>query len=176
MSILFVFCAFLFSPLCKAAEWKRVTSADGKISALFPVDIRDNPQQQTDRTPAGKVTTFFGEFTGDGILLAGSTSQIPILARAAGEKAIFDGSKKTFLDAAQGTETSFKQTTVAGTPARLLTYKGKAYRGKGNPYQGKALFIIVNKRMYVVNSVLTKASDKNRAATEKLFGSIEIRE
>ena len=83
--------AFLIAPL-QAEEWKRVSSKDGKISALFPEDIRDNPQTQVDKTAAGKVTSYFGEHYGDGFLLAGSGADIPMLARAAGQNRVFDAS------------------------------------------------------------------------------------
>jgi hypothetical protein len=171
----FAFFASLLSP-GNAEEWERVASKDGKLSALFPADIQNNSQTQTDSTPAGKVTSYFGEYYGDGIMIAGSGADIPMLARVAGNKAIFDGSKKTFLEQAKGTETSFEETTVAGAPARELIYKGDAYQGKGDPYLGRALFIIVNKRMYVINSVISKPTPQNKAAEEKLLNSIEVSE
>jgi hypothetical protein len=174
-SILLALCSFLLALPCGAGEWKRVSSKDGKISALFPVDIGENPQSQVDKTPAGKVTSYFGEYYGNGILLAGSGADIPRLARVAGENAMFGGSKKVFLAQAKGTEISFKEAEVEGAPARVLLYKGKAYQGKGAPYEGKAIFIVVNKRMYVINSVISKASDANRAAEKKLFDSIQIK-
>jgi hypothetical protein len=170
-----LFTALLLSP-GNAEDWKRVSSKDGKLSALFPTDIKENLQTQTDKTIAGKVTSYFGEYYGDGILLAGSGADIPLLARAAGDSAIYDGSKKTFLDEAQGTEISFKEITVSGVPARELIYEGAAYRGEGEPYQGRAYLIMVNKRLYVINSVITKPTPENKADEEKLLTSIEVSE
>ncbi|MFV1995790.1 MAG: hypothetical protein ACC661_10170 [Verrucomicrobiales bacterium] len=172
-TLLLSFTALLLSP-GNAEEWKRVSSIDGSISALFPVDIRENLQTQTDKTLAGKVTSSFGEYHGDGILVAGSGADIPFLARAAGDAAIFKGSKQTFLDQAEGTEISFVETTVGGAPARELIYKGAAYRGAGEPYQGRAIFVIVNKRIYIINSVISKPTAENKAVEEKLLNSIEI--
>jgi hypothetical protein len=166
--------AFLFPRAVMAEDWKRVSSKDGKISALFPVDIRKNLQTQTDRTLAGKVESRFGEFYGDGIMLAGSASDLPKLALAAKDQKVFESSKKTFLAQAKGKETSFKESTVAGVPARVLLYKGDAYQGKGKPYEGRAVFMIVNKRMYILNSVISKATAANKASEKKLFGSIQV--
>jgi hypothetical protein len=165
--------ALVCSP-AKAEDWTRVASKDGKFSALFPVDLRDNPQVEVDSTPAGKVTSYFGEYYGDGIVLAGSGADIPFLARAVGKSIVFDGSKDTFLKQAQGTEISFKETTVGGAPAYELLYKGDGYQGKGDPYQGHAFFIMVNKRMYCVNAVISKATPENEAAKKKLFDSMEV--
>lgn len=159
-----------------AEDWKRVSSKDGKISALFPENIADNPQTQVDKTAAGKVTSYFGEFYGDGYMVAGSGADIPMLARAAGQGRVFDASKKTFLDQAQGSEISFKETTVGGAPARELIYKGDAYQGKGDPYEARALFIMVDKRMYVINAVITDKNATTEAAAKKLFDSIQVSE
>ena len=159
-----------------AEEWIRVGSKDGKISALFPNDIRKDLQTQTDRTIAGKVRSNFGEFHGDGIILAGSASDLPRLAIAAKAKMVFESSKKTFLEQAKGTQISFKETTVRGVAARELLYKGEGYQGKGDPYQGRAVFIIVNKRMYILNSVVSKATVENKAAEKKLFDSVRLAE
>jgi len=159
----------------QAEEWHRVSSKDGNISALFPVDIRKDLQTQTDRTVAGKVKSQFGEHRGDGILTAGSGSDIPLLARGAGDNAIFNGSKKTVLTQARGTEIRFEKTSADGAPTRILVYKGDAYRGKWVPYQGRALFVIVNKRIYIINSVISKPTGENRAAEKKLLSSIKVK-
>ena len=166
--------ATLPTPSVMADDWKRVTSKDGKVSALFPIDIRKNLQSQTDRTLAGKVESKFGEFYGDGIMLAGSASDLPRLALAAKDQRVFESSKKTFLAQAKGKEMSFKASTVAGIPARVLLYKGDAYQGKGKPYQGRAVFMMVNKRMYVLNSVISKANVANKASEKKLFESVRV--
>ncbi len=172
-AFLFLFTALLLSP-GKAEDWKRIKSKDGKVSALFPVGIDKNVQTQIDKTVAGKVKSTFGEHHGDGILVAGSGADIPFLARAAGNKAIFNGSKKTFLDQAKGTEISFKETSADGAPARVLVYKGAAYQGKGDPYQGRALFVMVSKRLYVFNSVISKPTAENKATEKKLLDSIKV--
>ena len=156
-----------------AGEWKKVTSKDGKVSALFPEDIRKKKQSQTERTLAGRVTTYFGEHYGDGIMLAGSGADLPRLARGR-DKAVYDTTKKSFLKEAQGQEVSFKNTTVDGVAARELIYKGKAYRGKGGPYQGRALIFIANGRLYIVNSVMTKSNAANKAAEKKMVESVKV--
>lgn len=164
----------LFCHSLQAGDWERIYSKDGKISALFPKGLREKAQTQIDKTPAGKIKSTFGEHHANGILIAGSAADLPRLARTAGNKKVFGGSKKTFLNQAKGTEISFTKTTVDGVPAWSLTYEGAAYRGKGQPYQGRALFVIVNKRIYIFNGVTTKPSLENQALEKKLFTSIEI--
>ena len=162
----FLLCALLapiFLNVAHADDWVRVSSKDKKVSAMFPEDIRKSKQTQVTRTIAGRVTTYFGEHHGDGILLAGSGADLPRLARSR-HKTVFETTKKGFLEEAKGTETGFKTTTVGGVPARELTFQGKAYRGKGGPYTGRALFFIVNDRIYIVNSVISKANATNKAA------------
>ncbi len=97
---LFILTVLLASPL-QADDWKRVSNKAGNLSALFPIDIKANIQTQVDKTAAGKVTSYFGEYHGEGILLAGSGADIPGIARLAGEGAIFKGSKETFLGEAK---------------------------------------------------------------------------
>ena len=151
----------------------RVSSRDKKVSALFPEDIRRNKQTQVDRTIAGRVTTYFGEYHGEGIILAGSGAALPKLAQKR-HKSVYETTKKAFLKEAKGTEISFKTTTVDGVPARELIYEGSAYRGKGDSYSGRARFFIVNDRIYIVNSVISKATPANKAAGEKLLDSVKI--
>ncbi|MCF6313506.1 MAG: hypothetical protein L3J39_13760 [Verrucomicrobiales bacterium] len=173
---------FLLMPLCglallspiHAEEWIRIHSESGDISALFPSDIKANPQTQTDKTLAGKVTSVFGEHRGDGILLAASAAHLPRVARASGEKAVLKASKKTFLTQAKGKEISFERIKVSGKNAMELRYKGDAYQGKGQPYQGRAVFLLLNNRVYIINSVISKANTENKAMEKKVFKSITL--
>ena len=160
-------------PVAGADEWLRISSKDGKVSALFPEDIREQKQTQVERTIAGRVTTYFGEYHGDGILLAGSGADLPKLAQKR-HKAVFETTKKGFLKEAKGTEISFKSTTVDGAPAQELIYKGDAYRAKGGAYTARALMFIVDGRLYIANAVISKATPENKAAAEKLLSSIEV--
>ena len=140
----------LLVPGVHADDWKRVTSKDKKVSALFPEDIRKNKQTQETRTIAGRVTTYFGEYHGDGVLLAGSGADIPKLAQGR-DKSVYSTTKKGFLKEARGREVSFKTTKVDGVEGRELIYKGKAYRGKGGAYTGRALMFIVNAFNWCLN-------------------------
>lgn len=168
-----LFAAVLLLTIAQAEEWIRVSSGDKKVSALFPEDIRKNKQSQVERTIAGRVTTYFGEFHGEGIILAGSGASLPKLAQGR-HKSVYATTKKGFLKEAEGTEISFKATTVDGVPARELIYKGGAYRGKGGSYNGRALVFIVNDRVYIVNSVIRKATPANEAAVAKLLDSVKV--
>lgn len=163
----------LMLPLASADDWVTVTSKDNKVSVLFPEDIKKNQQTQVERTIAGRVTTYFGESHGDGIILAGSGADLPKLARGR-DNSIYSTTKKGFLKEAKGTEVSFKETKVDGVAARELIYKGKAYRGKGGAYTGRAVMFIVNNRVYIVNSVITKSTPANSAATKKMFDSVKV--
>ncbi|MEM8955673.1 MAG: hypothetical protein AAGD22_16080 [Verrucomicrobiota bacterium] len=151
-------------------EWVRIKSADDKLSAEFPKEVQ-NYQTQTETTAAGKVVTTFGVYEGDGILLSGSGSGVPGLAKMlVGEAGIFNSSKKRLLGPANGEEVSWKETTIGGYPARILEYKNKAGT---EAYAGKAAFILVGKRMYTLNAVLTKDTPENQAMVDRLANSIE---
>ena len=165
--------SLLLLPFAGAEGWVRVSSKNNTVSALFPEDIRKQKQSQVERTIAGRVTTYFGEYHGDGIILAGSVADLPKLAQKR-HKAVFETTKKGFLKEAGGTEISFKSTTVDGVPARELIYKGSAYRGKGDSYTGRALIFIVDGRLYIANSVISKATPENKAAGEKVLGSVKV--
>ena len=168
-----ILASLLLLPLAQADEWVRISSKDEKVSALFPEDIREKKQSQVERTIAGRVTTYFGEYHDDGIILAGSVADLPKLAQKR-HKTVFETTKKGFLKEAKGTEISFKSTTVDGAPARELIYKGSAYRGKGDSYKGRALIFIVDGRLYIVNSVISKATPKNEAAGERMLSSVDV--
>jgi hypothetical protein len=155
-----------FAHQANAEDWVRVSSRDEKVSVLFPTDIQKTLKTQVDKTAAGKVESRFGDYMGDGIIFTASGSELPFLARAAGERIIFNNSKKTFLKQAEGTEVSFTETAIGGAPARALIYTGPNYKGR-------ALFTIVNKRLYVINSQISKPSAANSAAEKKLFDSVE---
>ncbi|MEM7147022.1 MAG: hypothetical protein AAF591_18020 [Verrucomicrobiota bacterium] len=151
-------------------EWVRIKSQDGKLSAEFPKEVQ-NYQTQTETTAAGKVVTTFGVYDGDGILLSGSGSGVPGLAKMlVGEGGIFNGSKKRLLGPANGEEVSWKETTIGGYPARILEYRNKPGT---EAYTGKAAFILVGKRMYTLNAVLTKDTPENQAMVDRLANSIE---
>jgi hypothetical protein len=155
-----------FTHQANAEDWVRVSSQDGKVSVLFPTDIQKNLKTQVDSTAAGKVESRFGDHMGDGIIFTASGSELPFLARAAGSNIIFNNAKKNFLKQAEGTEVSFTETSVGGAPARTLVYTGPNYKGH-------ALFTIVNKRLYVINSQISKPSAANSAAEKKLFDSVQ---
>jgi hypothetical protein len=117
------------------------------------------------------VETTFGTYVGDGIVLSGSGSAIPGLAKMlVGENGLFNSSKKRLLAKAFGQEVSFKEIKVGEFPARLLDYKNQPDTPE---YTGKAAFILIGKRMYVLNAVLTKDTPENLAMRDKLANSIE---
>jgi hypothetical protein len=154
----------------QGVEWVRIKSADGKISAEFPSEVQ-NLQTMTETTAAGKVETTFGVYDGDGVLLSGSGSGIPGLAKMlVGEGGLFNSSKKRLLAAGNGEEVSWKETKIGEFPARILEYKNKAGT---EVYTGKAAFILIGKRMYVLNAVMTKETPENQAMVDRLANSIE---
>jgi hypothetical protein len=169
--ILGVLSAFVFTGFeASGVEWVRIKSKDGKLSAEFPSEVQQ-VQTETETTAAGKVETTFGTYVGDGIVLSGSGSGIPGLAKMlVGESGLFNSSKKRLLAKAYGQEVSWKETKVGEFPARVLDYKNQ----DGSPaYTGKAAFILIGKRMYVLNAVLTKDTPENLAMRDKLANSIE---
>jgi hypothetical protein len=164
-------CAISFGGMeARGVEWVRIKSEDGKLSAEFPSEVQ-NYQTQTETTVAGKVETTFGTYDGDGILMSGSGSGIPGLAKMlVGEGGLFNSSKKRLLAAANGEETGWKETKIGEFPARILDYKNKPGT---EAYVGKAAFILIGKRMYTLNAVMTKETPENQAMVDRLANSIE---
>jgi hypothetical protein len=154
----------------QAIEWTKITSVDGKISVLLPSAVDKSRRTQVDSTAAGKVETVFGIYEGDGILVSGSGSGIPGIAKLLGANVLFNNSKKRLLAAAEGQETSFAERTVGPHPARHLKYTGKNEEGE---YIGEALLVLIDKRMYIIQVAMHKQTPENMAIRDKIAESIQ---
>lgn len=173
-------CAVLLTsfglPLALAQEWYRVESSDGRASVLFPNQAED-VREMVDKTPGGKVTTRVAEHQGEGIMLTISETKLPTMAMSfAGPKLIFSNAKGKVLGKAFGREISSESIEVDGADASMvLRYESVDFDDPNHPgYAGMAIFTIVEEYIYVINSMLSKATPGNEAMQEKLLGSLRI--
>ena len=166
-------------PVVLADEWYRIESQDGRASVLFP-DRAEEMQELVDKTPGGNVVTQVAEYQGDGILMSISETKLPPLAATfAGPKIIFKNSKGSVLKSALGREISSKRIEVAGADAAMmLRYESVDFDDEDHPgYTGLAVFVIVDRKyVYVVNSMISKATPGNQAMQDKLLDSIRIQQ
>ena len=159
-----------------AEDWYRVQSGDGRASVLFP-NPADDVRELTDKTPGGKVVTRVAEHHGEGILMTISGSKLPRLAMTfGGTKVIFNNAKASVLSKAYGSELSSEDSEIEGADAALvMRYEAPDLEHEEHPgYAGLAVFVIVGRHIYVVNSAISKHTPDNEAMQEKLLGSIEI--
>lgn len=170
-----IVCGFDLSG-ASAEDWYRVQSGDGRASVLFP-NPADEVRELVDKTPGGKVVTRVAEHHGDGILMTISGSKLPRLAMTfAGPKVIFNNAKGSVLSKAYGSELSSEHSEIEGADAALvMRYEAPDLENEGHPgYTGLAVFVIVGKHIYVVNSAINKKTPDNEAMQKKLLGSIQI--
>ena len=166
-----------FAPAIASAEdWYRVNSGDGKASVLFP-NRAEEVRELVDKTPGGKVVTRVSEHQSEGILMSISETKLPPLAMSfAGPKLIFSNAKGIVLSKVFGRETSSERSEITGADAAMVMhYESVDFDDENHPgYAGLAIFLIVDRHIYVVNSMLSKDTPNNQAAQEKLLGSIQI--
>ncbi len=172
-----------FAGASMAEGWHRIASADGKASVLFPVPLDPSKvRTMEDRTPAGKTTTRVLTYQDDGKLFTISSTQLPGLAvRLAGEEKVLKKSKEKLLAKAYSEEVSYEQYTGTDVAkVMVLKYDSANYEKEGHPgFTGVAAMFVVDKKLYVINSMLTKGQDEekkaaNLAAQKKLLRSVKI--
>lgn len=151
-------------------EWHRVESSDGSVSVLFPVRV-DQHHTLTEKTPAGPVVTEVQEYRGDGVVFSISESKVPAFAlTVAGKKGIIGNAKKSVLREAEGRELSYERNRIDETKGWVLRYESNS---EEDDYSGLAVFFVVNKTLYVVNSMMSIETAANLAAQERLLHSIQ---
>jgi len=168
-----------FAPAAVLAEdWYRIESGDGKASVLFP-NRAEEVRELVDKTPGGKVVTRVAEHQDESVMLTISETKLPRLAMSfAGPKLIFSYAKGIVLNKAFGKEISSEPQEIGGADAAIvMRYEAVDFEDENHPgYAGLAVFLIVDTHIYVVNSMLSKATPDARAVQEKLLGSIQVHE
>ena len=156
-------------------EWVRVMSEDNKASVLFPAKP-DKVEVVSRKSPAGTIQTHITRYEREGALLTINGTQLPGVALAfAGEKKILSNAVEGVLSKYYGKKVSEKRTTIDGAPAVILEYLVPDYEDKDHPgYRGTAVAVLVDDRIYVVNSILTKENPKSKAMQQKLLGSMRV--
>ncbi|NNE45788.1 MAG: hypothetical protein HKN37_03925 [Rhodothermales bacterium] len=150
-------------------------SIDKKASVLFP-DKPDKTETVSRKSPAGTIRTNIQRYEREGALLTINGTTLPRAAlRFAGEKKILGNAAEGVLGKYYGKKVSEKRTTIDGAPAVVLDYRVPDYDDKDHPgYRGTAIALLVDDRLYVVNSILTKENPKAKAMQQKLLGSIRV--
>jgi hypothetical protein len=167
--ILLAFAVLIASLAGAEDEWHRVASVDGNVSVLFPVRI-DQHHTLPEKTPAGPVVTEVQEYRGDGVVFSISESKVPAFAlTVAGKKGIIGNAKKSVLREAEGREVSYEKEQIDDTKGWVLLYESDS---EEEDYSGLAFFFVVNKTLYVVNSMMSNATAANIAAQQRLLHSI----
>tara|TARA_R110000850_G_scaffold9196_32_gene34051 strand:+ start:2976 stop:3536 length:561 start_codon:yes stop_codon:yes gene_type:complete len=159
----------------EAADWYTVQSDDKKISVLFPHKA-EQFEVVTSSSPAGKVETQVAKHQEDGILLTVSSTQLPGLAVAfAGSKVILENAANGVLSKAYGKEVSSKSTEIGGAPALVLRYEAADFQNASHGgYQGLAIIIMIDKKLYTINTMLSKENSETKAMQDRLLNSIKV--
>ena len=164
------------APQASADEaWVRVTSEDGKASILFPARAT-KVDTVSRRSPAGTIQTYTSRYDGDGALFTISGTDLPRAAlRLAGEKKILRNAVDGVLAKYYGKKVSEKRTSFDGAPAVVLEYVVPDYDNKDHPgYRGMAIALLIDDRLHLVNSILTKENPQSKAMQKKLLDSIQV--
>jgi hypothetical protein len=111
---------------------------------------------KVDHVPVGEIVENLYTYESKKITLTAEYSDLPEIAVAfGGKKTIYDKSKKGFLKDVGGEELVFEDITVGG-------HKGKELAYKTATRSGKVRFILMSKRLYVLQaSVLLSSKDKS---------------
>jgi hypothetical protein len=166
----------LLAPQASAEEkWVRVMSEDQKASVLFPAKP-DKIETVSRKSPAGTISTHLTQYEREGVLLVINGTQLPRVALVfASSDKILSNAVEGLLAKYYGKKVSERRTNIDGEPAVVLRYLVPDYEDKDHPgYRGIGIAFIVDDRLYVVNSILTKEDPKARAKQQKLLGSIQI--
>ncbi len=157
------------------AGWYRIYSDDKKASVLFP-NKAETIKTTTDKTPAGKVSTQVSEHQSEGLLFTISESRLPGLAVTfAGKDTIYKNAAGNVVNRAYGKQISTEKTKIDGHDALILRYECADFDEANHAgYRGLAVFVMVDKNLYLVNSMLSKETAGNVAMQDKLLKSLRI--
>jgi hypothetical protein len=149
-----------------AAPWRLLTSNEGNFSVLMP----GKPAFQVDsqKSFVGDIATNLYNLQSKNGQYSASYSDLPgIAVDLGGEGTILGKAKKGLLKHDGGEEQSFTDSSVAGFPAKVLSYSLPA-QGK----TGKAKFILVHKRLYVLSA--TQSAAGNPGNIDKFLESFQL--
>lgn len=127
------------------------TSSTAQFSANFPAPPVET--HHTDKTVIGAIgENIFTAKTPGGTYVVEYSKLPGIAVTFGGHHEIYGKAKKSFLEKTGATEISYTDTTVGGEKAAQLVYKA------ANGNSGKAWFVLVHDRFYVINANSSKGS------------------
>ena len=153
-------------------DWHLVKSHDGAIEALLPGPAKKKLDKQ--RTLAGTITTKVLEFHTDEVeFTITSTKLSKFLRRFANDERLYKRAKNEILNKSYGEETSLKEIEIDEVPARELHYEVVDFHDENhNGYQGVAVFVVLNDKVYVANAIMEK--EDGNLDLKKFRDSIKI--
>ena len=153
--------------------WHNVKSSDGVIEATLPGKATKKLDRR--RTLAGTVTTRVLEFHTDDVEFTVTSTRLPkILRKMASDQRLYGTAKEKVLSRAYGKQKSFEETTIDGFAARELHYEVVDFEDEShNGYDGVAVFLVRDNKVYVANAIMTK--EDGSADLEKFRKSIRIK-
>ena len=153
-------------------EWHLVKSQDGAVEAMLPGPAKKKLNKK--KTLAGTITTKVLEFHTDEVeFTITSTKLSKFLRRFANDEKLYKRAKSEILNKSFGEEKSLKEVEIDGVPARELHYEVVHFEDEDhNGYQGVAVFVVLNDKIYVANAIMEK--EDGNLDLKKFRDSIKI--
>jgi hypothetical protein len=145
-------------------SWKPFSPKGAQFSVLMPGT--PTYKQKVDDTIVGHIGEHTWSWKNSTLTLTAEYSDLPTLATMFGSsKTIYKKSSEGFLKSTDGKEISFKDTTVKGYKGKLLTYKTPTR-------SGRVLFLLIKKRLFVMQASSTKG-ESDKKEMEKYISSFK---
>ena len=148
---------------CLAAKkgkynWQKISPSEGRFEVLMPG--KPTTYREATHSKIGEIGEEFYTYKDDEMTLTVEYSDLPSLATIfGGRHMIYKKAKEGFLKSTNGREKSFVNISVEGTRGMELIYVTPTRNGK-------TFFLLVSKRLYVIQaSVLKKVADKSSLDT-----------
>ena len=153
-------------------DWHLVKSQDGAIEAMLPGPAVKKLNKK--KTLAGTITTKVLEFhTEDVEFTITSTKLSKFLRRFANDERLYSRAQNEILSRSYGEQTSLKEIEIDEVPARELHYEVVDFHDEEHQgYQGVAVFVVLNDKVYVANAVMEK--EDGNSDLKKFRDSIKI--
>ncbi len=140
--------------------WRPFISKEGGVSVLMPTI--PSFQKVSHKSFVGTVeeNTYQSKSGAESFTI--EYSDIPKTALfLSGPDTIFDETKEGLLNDLHGIQLQFESTTFQGNPGKLLTFKVLPQGKDSNEMIGKAKFILINQRLYVLVAITPRSSNSN---------------
>ncbi len=156
--------AILLPNISLAKGWQKITSDVGRFEVMMPG--KPSTYHKSKHTAVGKIGEQFYTYKDNKLTLTLEYSDLPAIATIfGGHHEIYKKSKQGFLKSTSGQEISFINISINGLRGKELTYKTPTRAGK-------VVFLLVNRRLYVVQASMLK-SIKDQSNINRYIHSFE---